>query len=383
MNSLNISAAAPAVIAWLIPLCFLVLAVWLTAAVRRLKFRTASEGAVTEVYDAEGKAEHYGSAAAGPVKNTATILSLGTVAVLNIYSSSFHINISTILLTDLLLSVILIYIYKIVPKKNKNTPSGFIFIAKTAFKMSIVFGWILTVKFLGFAFSAEEGEILKFEMSAPRIDMLGGRISSLVFMTWIVMFFLIAGAVLIRIFVIPKFTENPGKFQNLLETAVEYTSKYTTERAGHDLGMNLGAYVFSAALLMAGAASLELFALRAPTSDLTMTFAFAIISFLLMNYYAVRHKGLGGRIRAMASPAPFIFPVRLVSDIIMPFSLACHLFGNMLGGMIVMELLHLSLGTASVGIQAFVGLYFNIFHPLIEIYIFIMLTLAFINEAVE
>jgi len=66
-----------------------------------------------------------------------------------------------------------------------------------------------------------------------------------------------------------------------------------------------------------------------------------------------------------------------------PVSLACRLFGNMLGGMIVMDLLKTSLGGYAVGLTSLAGLYFNLFHPLIQTYIFIILTLTFINEATE
>ena len=58
-------------------------------------------------------------------------------------------------------------------------------------------------------------------------------------------------------------------------------------------------------------------------------------------------------------------------------------FGNMLGGMIVMDLLKSVLGGYASGIPAVAGLYFNLFHPLIQTYIFIILSLTFINEAIE
>ena len=75
--------------------------------------------------------------------------------------------------------------------------------------------------------------------------------------------------------------------------------------------------------------------------------------------------------------------MKLVSDIAVPVSMACRLFGNMLGGMIVMELLYSALGAFAIGIPSIVGLYFNVFHPLIQAYIFITLSLTFIDEAME
>ena len=82
-------------------------------------------------------------------------------------------------------------------------------------------------------------------------------------------------------------------------------------------------------------------------------------------------------------PSPVIFPMKILSDVAVPVSLACRLFGNMLGGMIVMDLLKSSLGGYAVGITALAGIYFNLFHPLIQTYIFIILSMTFINEATE
>ena len=75
--------------------------------------------------------------------------------------------------------------------------------------------------------------------------------------------------------------------------------------------------------------------------------------------------------------------IKIDSDIAIPNSLACRLFGNMLGGMIVMELLKGALGGYAAGIPGIAGLYFNLFHPLIQAYIFITLSLTFIDEAME
>lgn len=55
----------------------------------------------------------------------------------------------------------------------------------------------------------------------------------------------------------------------------------------------------------------------------------------------------------------------------------------MLGGMIVMDLLYMALGNLAVGIPSIIGLYFNVFHPLIQTFIFVTLSLTFIGEATE
>jgi F-type H+-transporting ATPase subunit a len=55
----------------------------------------------------------------------------------------------------------------------------------------------------------------------------------------------------------------------------------------------------------------------------------------------------------------------------------------MLGGMIIMDLVYSALGSNAIGIPSVVGLYFNVAHPILQTFIFITLTLTFINEAIE
>jgi F0F1-type ATP synthase membrane subunit a len=104
---------------------------------------------------------------------------------------------------------------------------------------------------------------------------------------------------------------------------------------------------------------------------------------ILINVIGIYKRGLKGRAQAYIKPNAIIAPFKLISDLAVPISLACRLFGNMLGGMIVVELVYFALGAFSVGIPAVLGLYFNAFHPLIQFFIFINLSLTFIGEAVE
>lgn len=242
-------------------------------------------------------------------------------------------------------------------------------------------GWLLTVSLLTLLFGTHESEPLTVEIAAPRVDLFGLSLSVTVLASWILMAVLLVLAVLIRFLVVPRMTDTPKGLQNLLEIAVETVAKYTDDRVPHSTG--LGAYIFTIAVYMIGCAAVELFGVRAPTSDLTMTFGMSLITFVLINVFGIRRKGLSGRIKSIAYPTPVVFPFKIISDLAVPLSLACRLFGNMLGGMIVMELLYLAMGNLAVGVPSILGLYFNVFHPLIQAFIFVTLTLTFIGEAVE
>lgn len=258
-------------------------------------------------------------------------------------------------------------------KKRKKTWSMILLLAGI---------WCVAEKTLQLLFGTKPAEKFSVSIWAPRMQLGGFTVSSTVVITWGVMAVLILLAVLIRIFVIPRMQDRPHGIQNVLEICVETICKFTKTSVG-DLGANLPAYIFAVALFMVGCAAVELLGLRAPTSDITMTFSLALITFVLINFYGIRKKGVRGRIKSMAQPTPVVFPIKVVSDLAVPVSLACRLFGNMLGGMIVMDLLYVSMRNAAIGFPSVLGLYFNVFHPLIQTYIFITLTLTFIGEATE
>ncbi|MCR4564289.1 MAG: F0F1 ATP synthase subunit A [Clostridiales bacterium] len=227
-----------------------------------------------------------------------------------------------------------------------------------------------------------KGIHVEFEMFPERVNIFGLSVAKTTVTTWYIIAVIFVLSLIFRLFVFPRFKESPKGLQNAVELLVEAADKFTAEQT-HSLSPVLGEYIFSLAIMMIGCAAVELFSVRPPTSDLTFTFSLGLLTFILINLYGIKKKGFFGRIKALAKPNPIIMPMKMLSDCAVPVSLACRLFGNMLGGMIVMDLLKTSLGGYAVGLTSLAGLYFNIFHPLIQTYIFIILTLTFINEATE
>ncbi|MEG1560340.1 MAG: FoF1 ATP synthase subunit a [Clostridia bacterium] len=242
--------------------------------------------------------------------------------------------------------------------------------------------WLASAEIITLIFGAPEKKF-DVQIFAPMTTIFGLTFSSSVVTGFYIVAAITLIAILFRIFVFPRFKDKPRGLQNVIEIAVEQLAKYCEGNLSKNLGENLSAYLFSVAAYMIGCAAVELLGLRAPTSDITMTFALALLTFILINYYGIKKKGLKGRIKSMAQPTAIIFPIKVLTDIALPVSLACRLFGNMLGGMIVIELLYFALGNFAFGIPAVLGLYFNVFHPLIQAFIFITLSLTFINEAIE
>lgn len=244
-------------------------------------------------------------------------------------------------------------------------------------------GWFLIGTLISVISNKKSGIEIEFSLLSERLNIFGFSLAETSVISICITAIVLVLSLVFRIFIFPKFTfDNPKGIQNLLEIAVESMDKFAKSNLMDYSGV-LAPYMFTLGVFMIFSAASELFGLRAPTSDIVTTFAMGIITFALINFFGIKKKGIGGRIKGMASPTPLVFPMKILSDIAVPVSLACRLFGNMLGGMIVMDLLKSALGGYATGIPAVAGVYFNLFHPIIQAYIFIVLSMTFINEAIE
>lgn len=262
-----------------------------------------------------------------------------------------------------------------VSKKNKKRRSFGVIIL-------VIGAYLLVTRTINLIFGPKENTGIEFSLWPGRIEFLGLNLSETVIYTWVAMGVLVVAALFIRIFVFRRFEKIPKGAQNVIELIVETIQNYTGTQA-HGTGEFLSSYILTICALLLASAFIELFRLRAPASDITMTFSLAFLTFVLINAYGIKKKGVSGRVKSLASPTPVVFIFRVISEIAIPVSMACRLFGNMLGGMIVMDLIYSALGNNAVGIPSVAGLFFNVFHPLIQAFIFVTLTLTFINEAIE
>ncbi len=249
--------------------------------------------------------------------------------------------------------------------------------------------WFALGVFITWFSGKHSGMHIEFSMFGDRssVELFGLKLGETTIYTMIIVLIVTILCLLFRFLVFPKFKDKPEGLQNVMELCVETVENFCVDATGKKAGKSLAPYMFALAIYLIFSASFELLGLRAPTSDLVVTFSMGLITFVLLNYFGFKKLGIGGRFKAMGGPMvamrPIMIPMKIVSDIAIPISLACRLFGNMLGGMIVMELLKGALGGYAAGIPGIAGLYFNLFHPLIQAYIFITLSLTFIDEAME
>lgn len=253
-----------------------------------------------------------------------------------------------------------------------------LFLALTLFAL-----WLLVGTLISSFYKGKAGLNIEFSLFSDRITLFGMSFAKTTVVMWGIIAVTLVLALIFRIFIFPKFDKTePKGLQNCIELSVEFMENFAKNSLG-EYSDSLAPYMYTLGVFMIFSAMSELFGFRPPTSDIVVTFAMGLITFVLINVCGIKKKGVKGRIKSMTTPTPVILPMKILSDIAVPVSLACRLFGNMLGGMIVMDLLKSVLGGYGSGIPAVAGLYFNVFHPLIQAYIFIILSMTFINEAIE
>lgn len=197
--------------------------------------------------------------------------------------------------------------------------------------------------------------------------------------------FLISGilllfALIVRIFVIPRFKYVPGKFQAIIEKAVDFFSDMAKGNSPHKTGFVSG-YIFSAGLYIFVSTIFELFGVQwittkghsmtlpAPLSDINAAIAMGVTSFLIILGAGIVANGFKGALKVL-------------KDFSLPISMSFRLFGALLSGLLVTELVYYY-ATMSFVLPVIVGILFTLLHALIQAYVLATLVSIFYGEAVE
>ncbi|EOC99452.1 F0F1 ATP synthase subunit A [Caldisalinibacter kiritimatiensis] len=201
--------------------------------------------------------------------------------------------------------------------------------------------------------------------------------------TWIIVILLSIFAIYVnRKIKKARVNEKPSKFLNFIELLVEGVESLVETTMGRDK-LGFAPYIGTLALYLVVANLFGLIGLKPPTSDYNVTFALAIITFVLTQYYGLKSKGLGGYIKGFFEPFWPLFPLNVIGELANPVSLSFRLFGNILSGVIIMFLLYQALGAFSIIVAPVFHAYFDVFAGVIQTFIFIMLTMVFISMAME
>ena len=213
------------------------------------------------------------------------------------------------------------------------------------------------------------GERMKEVVLPEDVDFLFGlKVNPSFYSALITTAFLLLVALIIRIFVIPRFKTVPGKFQALLEKLVEFFAN-TSEGNCVKPNSYLGPYIFSAGMYIFFGTMIETVGFRAVMLDINACIAMGLGAFCSILGVAVKTNKLRGVGNAL-------------KDFSLPISMSFRLFGAILSGGLVLELVY-SFTFLSFGLPAIVYVLFTLLHAVIQFYVYITLTSLFFGENTE
>lgn len=177
----------------------------------------------------------------------------------------------------------------------------------------------------------------------------------------------------------------PSGFVNVIELLVENVDNLLISNMGPNHGPRFANYVGSLFAFLLVANLSGLLGLRPPTADFGVTFPLALITWFMIQYNGIRYQKWG-KLKGLFEPIFVFFPVNLISEVSTPISMSLRLFGNMFSGTIMMALVYglIKVGTVSLAIvwPAALHAYLDVFAGVLQAYVFVMLTMAFISDQI-
>jgi F-type H+-transporting ATPase subunit a len=202
--------------------------------------------------------------------------------------------------------------------------------------------------------------------------------------TWIIGLVLIALAIALRLMYKRSYQDapKPGSLQNVLELAVETMSGFVTSSLGPGLSV-LGGYFFGVFVFIIISNFSALVGLRPPTADLSTTLALALNTFFLTHFLGITRQK-GEYFKEYINPVFIFLPIHLIGEISKPISLSFRLFGNILGGVIILGLLYKALPILLRFVfPDILHAYFDLFAGSLQAYIFTILSMTYIRSKGE
>ena len=202
-------------------------------------------------------------------------------------------------------------------------------------------------------------------------------------MTWIVM-------ILVALFALAA-TRNmslkrPAGAQNILEMVFEGIKGLVNDNMDPKKGAALLSIVVTYFIFILFSNLIGLVpTFSSPTADYNTTLALALCTFALIFIFGLKYKGLG-YFKHYLKPYAIFLPITIIEDFSKPITLTFRLYGNIYGGEVLMAVL---LGLLGGWIHVFGGfiasvvwLAFSIFVGFIQAFIFTMLSIAYVSQAV-
>ena len=213
-----------------------------------------------------------------------------------------------------------------------------------------------------------------------KVNLFGWEVNPAVISAFVGPAILLIVAVCVRVFALPRFKEVPGKFQLVIEKLVDFFDNMARTNSPHSNGF-LGCYIFSAGCYICIGTLFELLGIQvmatngypvtlpAPLSDINAAIAMGFMSYLVILVGGIVKSGARGLGLAL-------------KEFSLPISMSFRLFGALLSGLLVTELVYYTI-SLSIVLPVVVGVLFTLLHALIQTYVLVVLTATYFGEVTE
>lgn len=176
-------------------------------------------------------------------------------------------------------------------------------------------------------------------------------------------------------------TEVPGTFQNMVEMIIEKLDAMVDGIMGRN-GIAFRNYISTIFIFILISNISGLFGLRPPTADYGVTLPLATMTFALIHFNKFKHQKVKGVIASLFDPWIIWAPINLIGYVAVPISLSLRLFANILSGTVIMALIYGLLSKFALIWPAALHIYFDLFSGAIQTYVFCMLTMTYVSDAI-
>jgi len=201
----------------------------------------------------------------------------------------------------------------------------------------------------------------------------------------ITMWIILALLTVISLIVRRNLKERPGKFQNVIETGVEFLDNFFADLLGAKKSRKYFPFLASLFIFIIVANYSGLFPgvgltdyVKAPTASLSVTVGLGVATFAFLQISGLRHS-VKHYFKRFVSPMFFMLPLMILDEIIKPASLALRLFGNVFGEEMVTEELYHILPVGPPVIMMALSILFCALQAMV----FTMLTSIYLDEVTE
>jgi F-type H+-transporting ATPase subunit a len=216
-------------------------------------------------------------------------------------------------------------------------------------------------------------------------------ITETVIVSWAVMLILIIGSLLLT----RKFREVPKGVQTILEVMVELLNGFAKGQFGK-WSKYFGYYMGSLFLFLflsniigvfspvevsfLGMEFTPPFIIKPPTRDINVAAPLAVLTLSAVVIFGIIAKGPLGWLKNLLHPMAFMLPFNIMEYGTRLLSLSLRLFGNILGGFVLMHMIE---GLIPLGLPMIASLYFDFFDGLVQAAVFVFLSCMYLSEALK